>query len=154
MVLVSSKKEISKVEYEKLADNLLRIESEMFEVRMKYEELRKEQEKLNSDIEYYKLYHDPDVIISMVNNKNLGHKWVGRVRIPSQLILDPKLSEKRNYLTFNICEGSKYKDKEDESLLKQAKEMAIEKIKSKTMTLLQYRRRYSTHQNLDELSND
>ena len=143
MAVIISKKEISKVEFEHLSIRLKELEKMMYEARMLYEDLRVKQDTIKKEIDYYKLFHAPEVIISEVNNKNLGHKWVGRVRIPSEFILEQELADKRNYLTFNICEGSKYKDKNDPNLIKQAKDMAIEKVKSKTMTFVQYGRRTS-----------
>jgi hypothetical protein len=124
-------RELSKSEYEGLSDNLKKIDSEMFELSAKYQELKSKYDEVNKEIVYYKMFHDPDVIISEVNNKNLGHKWVGRVLIPSKFMSRMDLTNKRHYMSFNICDGSLFKDKKDPELIKLAKEKAIETIMRK-----------------------
>lgn len=119
---------MSKSEYEGLLDNLKKIENEMFELRTKYQELKSKYDEVNKEIFYSKMFHDPDVIISEVNNKNLGHKWVGRVRIPTEFMPKVDLTNKSYYMSFTICDGSLFKDKKDPELIKLAKEKAIENI--------------------------
>lgn len=125
---------MSKSEYEGLSDNLKKIENDMYELRTKYHELKSQYDEMNKVASYSKLFHDPDVIITEVNNKNLGHKWVGRVRIPSEFMSRMDDNDKRHYMTFNICNGSLFKDKNDPELQKLAKEKAIENmVKKKDM---------------------
>lgn len=132
MKIRNSINEISEDEYLKLKLKYKETEHRLDQVRELYNRLLGEFESVSKDYQLHSFFHDPVVIISEVNNKNTGHKWTGRVRIPKELILDPTKVDQRIYLMFNICEGSKFKSKEDNLLIDLAKEKAKEKIKEKT----------------------
>jgi hypothetical protein len=117
-------KEISKSEYEGLYNELEKIQKEIYEYQRKYEETK-------TAIKYYKMFHDPEVIISETGKGTPLYKWMGRVHIHPEFISDPSLIGKRYYLNFNIIEGSKFKDKNDPNLIKLAKEMAIQTLNKK-----------------------
>ena len=119
---------MSKSEYEGLSDNLKKMENDLYELRTKYHELKSKYDEMNKMASYNKLFYDPEVIISEVNNKNSGHKWTGRVRIPSEFMSNIDLTDKRYYMSFNICDGSLFNDKNDPELQKLAKEKAIENL--------------------------
>ena len=132
VMIRNSINEISEDEYIKLKLKFRETEHRLDQVRELYNQLLDEFESVSKDYHLQSFFHDPSVIISEVNNKNSGHRWTGRVRIPKELILDPKKVDQRVYLMFNICDGNMFKSKDDNLLLEMAKERAKEKIKEKT----------------------
>lgn len=133
MLIRNTQRELSEDEFLHLKIMLREAEERLSQVRDLYHGLLAEYEAISKDYQLQSFFHEPEVIISEVNNKNTGHKWTGRVRIPKELILDPKKLDQRVYLMFNICDGDKFKSKENNLLLEMAKEKAKEKIIEKTL---------------------
>ena len=131
MDLINHKGEITFSEFEDLKNKLLQVELAIREHKLSYEKLLLSYESVKRDIEYYSFFYNPTVIISEVNNKNLGHKWTGRVRIPAEMLVNTKAEGKQAYLYVTICEGKKYINKDDEGLQLEAVEAAKEKIRTK-----------------------
>lgn len=131
MDLINHKGEITFSEFEDLKNKLLQVEVAIRDHKKSYEELLKVYDSIKKDIEYYSFFYNPTVIISEVNNKNLGHKWIGRVRIPAEMLVNTKAEGKQSYLYVTICEGKKYINKDDEGLQFEAVEAAKEKIRTK-----------------------
>ncbi len=133
MLIRNTKRELSEDEFLHLKIMVREAEERLNQVRDLYHRLLSEYEDVVKDYQLQSFFHEPEVIISEVNNKNTGHKWTGRVRIPKELILDPKKLDQRVYLMFNICEGGKFESKDDDVLLEMAKVKAKEKIIEKTL---------------------
>lgn len=131
MELVNHKGEITFSEFRNLESKLLQVEINIKDHKKTYEQLLNIYESIKKDLDYYSFFYNPTVIISEVNNKNLGHKWVGRVRIPSEMLVNTKAEGQKSYLQFTICEGKKYSKKTDEGLQIEAVEAAKEKIRVK-----------------------
>lgn len=131
MDLINHKGEITSLEFEDLNSKLLQVELAIRDHKKSYEELLKVYDNIKKDIDYYSFFFNPTVIISEVNNKNLGHKWIGRVRIPAEMLVNTKAQGQQSYLYVTICEGKKYSNKTDEGLQIEAVEAAKEKIRAK-----------------------
>lgn len=131
MDLINHKDEITFSEFETLKDKMLQVESSIRDHKKSYEELLKVYDSIKKEIEYYSFFHNPTVIISEVNNKNLGHKWIGRVRIPAEMLVNTKVDRQPSYLYVTICDGKKYSNKLDKGLQFEAIEAAKEKIRIK-----------------------
>lgn len=134
MEFISHKKQLNELEYAKLLENRKNAEQEVLITKKMYEEAMKKYEQMNEEVDYHSLWHMPKVTISQVNNEHLGHKWVGRVKIPVSILANPDRYAKRPYLFFNICEASEFKDKDDPKLIAKATEIAKQKIKSRTIS--------------------
>ena len=132
MEIFNFRPNITQQEFNQMLIDLTKLDSQLIEARKTYLEIVKLMEKNKEDIEYYSFFFSPSVIISEVKNQKVGHKWIGRVRVPESMLLE-EFKGKRPYLFFTICDGSKFNSKDDPNLLALAQEMAIEKIKSKVI---------------------
>ncbi|MFN4915057.1 MAG: hypothetical protein ACK5FT_07040, partial [Sphingomonadales bacterium] len=134
MELISHKKQLSEEEYLLLLEKRKTAEIKLIHLKEMYEEAMKEYEQTNEEVEYHTLWHNPKVTISQVNNENVGHKWVGRVKIPVSILANPERYSKRPYIFFNIAYADEFKDKDDPKLLELAADRAKHIIKMRTIS--------------------
>ena len=68
--------------------------------------------------------YNPKINIVEVNNKSMGHRYIGRFRIPD-------IEGKRQRFTVSVANADDFSNKNDPRLLELAKEKAIEMLKRK-----------------------
>lgn len=77
-------------------------------------------------------FHDPEVVISLYKNKNKPNQWLGRVRVPNELLPYFNITDgRRYYISFFICDVEQFPDRHDLELKKLAWESAKNKIKQR-----------------------
>lgn len=108
---------------------------EYIALRAKREELRSQIESLmnsllltESRFDLLDAIYNPKINIVEVNNKSMGHRYIGRFSIPD-------IEGKRQRFTVSIANADDFADKNDPKLMEIAKEKAIEMLKRKYSNL-------------------
>jgi hypothetical protein len=93
------------------------------------------QEKLAESETFFEtqsFFHDPEVVISLYKNKKKPDQWLGRVRVPDEILPYFKINDgKRFYISFFICDVAQFPDRHDLELHNLAKQSAKNKIKQR-----------------------
>ena len=108
-------------------------EEEYNELKIKNLKLMNELQNIHSElnqIQYtlttQKIFHEPDIILSVMKSEKYGDKWLGRVRIPDEMKIYIKNNKSnRIYLSFIVCNASEFSDKNDPKLIEMAKKEAV-----------------------------
>ncbi len=104
---------------------------EYIALKAKREELRNQIESLitslrltESRFELLDAIYNPKINIVEVNNKSMGHRYIGRFSISD-------IEGKRQRFTVSVANADDYPDKDDPKLLELAKEKALDMLKRK-----------------------
>lgn len=104
---------------------------EYIALKAKREELRTQIESLmtslrlsDSRFELLDSIYNPNINIIEVNNKSMGHKYIGRFSIPD-------IEGKRQRMTVSVANVETFPDKDDPRLLSLATEKALKMLKRK-----------------------
>ena len=104
---------------------------EYIALKAKREELRTQIESLmtslrlsDSRFELLESIFNPKINIIEVNNKSMGHKYIGRFSIPD-------IEGKRQRMTVSVANVETFPDKNDPRLLSLAKEKALKMLRRK-----------------------
>ena len=104
---------------------------EYIALKAKREELRTQIESLmtslrlsDSRFELLESIFNPKINIIEVNNRSMGHKYIGRFSIPD-------IGGKRQRMTVSVANVEAFPDKDDPRLLSLAKEKALKMLKRK-----------------------
>lgn len=114
-------------------------ESEYQSLKSKRQELKnqltvieKELGETKSFFETQSFFHDPEVVISIYRNKKKSDQWLGRVRVPDNVLPYFNITDgRRFYISFVICDVSVISNRNNTELEKLAKEAARNKLKQR-----------------------
>ncbi len=94
--------------------------------------IQKELAESETFFETQSFFHDPEIVISLYKNKKKPDQWLGRVRVPDEILPYFKITDgKRFYISFFICDVAQFPNRHDLELQKLAKESAKNKIKKR-----------------------
>ena len=111
-------------------------ESEFNRLKQRRQELQNHlsviQQELSESETFFEtqsFFHDPEVVISLYKNKKKPHQWLGRVRVPDEILPYFSITDgRRFYVSFFICDVSQFPDRHAPELQKLAKESAKNKL--------------------------
>lgn len=124
LLLLNIPKILSETEYDELKERQRTLFLEL-------EKLQAEISSTHKALRTQMIFHEPSVILGILKNKN-GDKWLGRVRIPDELLpyfSGPKGD--RYYVSFTVCNAAEFADKEDPQLKKLAVEVAKKTLRKR-----------------------
>lgn len=107
---------ISKEEY-------ISLKAERDELKRQIRHLEGSLKSTESRFRFLSAIYDPTIHITEVNNKSMGHRYIGRFTVPG---LNP--SEKSVRLTVSIGKVSDFMSIEDPKLIQLARQKAVELI--------------------------
>lgn len=114
-------------------------ESDFIRLKLRRQELQdqltaiqKELAESETFFENQSFFHDPEVVISLYKNKKKPDQWLGRVRVPDEILPYFRIADgRRFYISFFICDVAQFPDRHDLEMQKLAKESAKNKLKKR-----------------------
>lgn len=120
---MSKKNELNLNTYYNLLSQREELKSKIVNIQSQLVELQLELSQSDLKFNFLDSIYNPKVSIQEVNNKKMGHRYLGRVRV-----LEPN-GKNGKVIGFSVGRVDKFKGIEDRKLKELAKEKAIEAIK-------------------------
>ncbi len=111
-------------------DEYIALKAKREELRAQIESLMTSLRLTESRFELLEAIYNPNINIVEVNNKSMGHRYIGRFSIPD-------IEGKRQRFTVSVAHADDFPDKNDPKLLELAKEKSLELLKRKYSSLFE-----------------